>query len=138
MNKIKKLLKSLLATSLFVVGLVCNPLNIKANDVEPAAAVTPYTREYAYVLDYSTVYIKLKFTPSAGYTRVTYQSATCEAFASNTSCSVGVISSGGYTDSDYNSRLVIKLRMTSGTKFENWQFTYFYDRLESKTKLSSN
>lgn len=118
-----------------MVGLVCNPLNIKANDVEPAAAVTPYTREYAYVLDYCSLYINLKFTPSAGYTTVTYSNATCEPFASNTTCNVRVISRGTYTDSDYNKRLVFKLEMTSGSKVETWQFTYFYDRLESKVKV---
>ena len=135
MKLLKKLFKSGLVVCLLIVGLIMNSLIIRANDASTYGPVVPYIRTYTHNLDYSNVHINLKFRPTGGYTDVTFDSATCEAFASNTSCSVVVISRGTYTDSDYSQRLVIKLRMTSGTNVETWQFKYFYDRLESKTKL---
>ena len=127
MNKIKKILKSFLAASLFVVGLVCNPLNIKSNDAGTYAAPS-YTRTNTYTVYHNdsgliSLDVTWLYLADGGITGMYYQSASCENDSGGTCRVYGHSVQGSSTDQT-NDQMTVTVTLTG--KYNNKNYIVYH------------
>ena len=125
MNKIKKILKSFLAVSLFVVGLVCNPLSIKAEEAGTYAAPS-YTRTNTYTVYHSSsglisLDVTWLYLADGGITGMHYQSASCENDSGGTCRIYGHSVQGSSTDQT-NDQMTVTITLTGTYNNRNYTF----------------
>ena len=127
MNKIKKILKSFLAVNLFVVGLVCNPLSIKAEEAGTYAAPS-YTRTNTYTVYHSSsglisLDVTWLYLADGGITGMHYQSASCENDSGGTCRVYGHSVQGSSTDQT-NDQMTVTVTLTG--KYNNKNYIVYH------------
>ena len=128
MNKIKKILKSFLAASLFVVGLVCNPLNINAQERAGVVQYTYLTGTINGTDIGGTVTVRLRMSVTNDGVTVTMgypaSGSSCSSSRTMTSCTFTDISHSGTSYVGSNSQLKVRFKITLRTNTTTENRTY--------------
>ena len=128
MKTIKKILKSFLAVSLFVVGLACNPLNINAQERAGTVRYTYLTDTITGTDIGGTVTVRLRVsiisdgvTETMGYPS---SGSSCSSSRSNVTCTFTDIGDYGTSYEGSSSILTIRFKITLRTSTTTENRTY--------------